>query len=349
MRVLYQIPSLDTIYAGRTIYYGYKNAFTDMGHQFLPLTSEDDFDAVCESFRPDIFITSLNQFYLRFLDLDVLEKRKRAGLKVFVNVPFWKSPMSKLRINETSGLSMNNEHVNLIKSGNFGDVYFNSCEQGDGRMSGFEEGTGYPYFTIPLAADKTILFEEYDKKFSADISYIGTFLPEKRSFFREMIFPLRHRYVVRLYGQDWTFFDRLRGFLQKVGQYFNLSWLRLVQKPKMELEDERKVYASSIISINVHEEHQKRFGGDCNERTFKIPLCGGFEIVDDVDCIKRYFREGEEIVVAKDKDDWLKKMSYYIENPEKRRGIIDAGRRRVLLDHTYHNRVEKIIEIFNSI
>ncbi len=349
MRVLYQIPNLDTIYAGRTIYNGYKNAFIDMGHQFSPLTSEDDFDAVCESFRPDIFITSLSQFYLKFLDLDALGRRKRAGLKVFVNVPFWKSPMSKLRINETSGLSSNDYHIGLIKSGEFGDVYFNSCEQDDERMAGFGEGTGHPYFTIPLAADKTILFEERDERFLADISYIGTFLPEKRKFFREIIFPLRRKYTVRLYGQDWTFIDRLRGFLQKIGQYFNLSWLRLIQKPKMELEDERKVYASSMISVNVHEEHQKRSGGDCNERTFKIPLCGGFEIVDDVDCIKRYFKEGEEMVIARDRDDWLKKIAYYIENPEERRAIIEAGKQRVLREHTYHNRVEKIIGIFNSI
>ncbi len=94
MRVLYQIPSLHTIYAGRTIYHGYKNAFEDLGHTFRPLIADDDFRRVCEQYEPDLFITSLNRYYVRFLDLDVIRERRRGGMKVLVNVPFWKSPMS---------------------------------------------------------------------------------------------------------------------------------------------------------------------------------------------------------------------------------------------------------------
>lgn len=349
MKILYQIPSLNTIYAGRTIYSGYKNAFIDKGHQFLPLTADDDFKTVFETFQPDIFITSLSHFYLKFIDLDFIQKQRRKGLKVFVNIPFWSSPMSKLRINETSGLSSNQAHINLIKSNSFGDAYFNICEQGDARMDGFEEGTGYRYHTVPLAADKTLLYEEYSEEFKADISYIGTYLPEKRDFIREYVFPLRKKYDVKLYGQDWTLYDRIFGFTQKVGQYFNIPLIRSLQKPKLQLEDERRIYTSSIISINIHEEYQKKFGGDCNERTFKVPICGGFEITDDVACIRKYFEADKEIIIAKDKDDWFQKMDYYIKNPEKRLPIIEAGRKRVLAEHTYHNRVDQMVGIYNSL
>ena len=115
------------------------------------------------------------------------------------------------------------------------------------------------------------------------------------------------------------------------------------------MSDERKIYNSSVISINVHEEYQRKFGGDCNERTFKIPLAGGFEISDDVACLKKYFKEGEEIVIAKDKKDWFEKINYYMKNPEKRNTIIEAGKQRVLKEHTYKNRVEQMIRIYNSI
>ena len=308
LSILYHIPSLHTVSAGRTIYAGYKNAFEDLGHTFVPFTAEDDQEALCDRVRPDIFMTSLTPYCLKYLDLGVLERWKKKGMKVSVVIPFWKSPLSAFRISETPSISENKQYVNLIKSGKFGDVYHNICEQGDPRMEGFEEATGYKHHTVLLAADKTLHFPEHSKKFEADISYVGTYLPEKRAFIREAVFPLAKRYDLKLYGQDWTLYDRGMGFAQKVGQYFNVPILRSLQKPKLALEDERRIYASSLISINIHEEYQRRFGGDCNERTFKIPACGGFEITDDVACIRKYFKDGEEIVIAKDKDDWFQKI-----------------------------------------
>lgn len=349
MNVVYHIPSLDTIYAGRTIYAGYKHAFEDLGHNFYTLTALDNQKELFEKVRPDMFITSLNAYNLKYLDIESIGQWRKKGMRVFVNTPFWKSPFSQLRINEAQSLSGNKEYINLIRSGTFGDVYYNICEAGDARMEGFEETTGYEHHTILLAADKRLHFPEYSEKFKADISYIGTYLPEKREFIQQQVFPLRSKYNVKLYGQDWTLYDRVKGFSQKVGQYFNLPYLRSLQKPKLQLEDERRIYASSLVSINIHEEYQRRFGGDCNERTFKVPACGGFEITDDVACIRKYFEEDKEIVIAKDKDDWFQKIDYYIKNPEKRLPIIEAGRKRVLADHTYHNRVEQMIGIYDSL
>lgn len=349
MKILYQIPSLDTIYAGRTIYNGYRNAFIDLGHEFMPFTANDDFREIVNTFKPDIFITGLSSFYLKFIDLQFLKEKKVKGLKVFVNVPFWKSPLSKFRINESPSLCYNKEYISLIKSNVFGDIYYNACETDDSRMLGFEKATGYKHHTILLAADQIINYPDYCEKFKADISYIGTYLPEKKNFIKEKVFPLGKKFKLKLYGQDWTILDRLKGSIQKCGQYFNIPLLRSLQKPKLQLEDERRIYSSSIISINIHEEYQKNFGGDCNERTFKIPLCGGFEITDDVACIRKYFKENEEIIIAKNTKEWFEKINYYIKNPDLRLSIIDAGRKRVLRDHTYHNRVRQIIEIYNSI
>lgn len=344
LTVIYHIPSLRMVNAGRTIYAGYKNAFEDMGHDFFPFTAEDDQEELFNRVQPDLFMTSLTPYCLRYLDLDVLEQWKKRGMKVSVVIPFWKSPLSSLRINETPSISENKQYRDLIKSGKFGDMYHNICEQGDPRMEGFEEVTGYKHHTLLLAADKTLHFPEYSSQFKADISYVGTYLPEKRAFMRDAVFPLSRQYDLKLYGQDWTWFDRIVGFVQKVGQYFNIPILRSLREPKLALEDERRIYASSIISLNIHEEYQRRFGGDCNERTFKIPACGGFEISDDVACIRKYFEEGVEIVIAKDKEDWFQKIEYYMKNPEKRLPIIEAGRRRVMSEHTYHNRVKQIIE-----
>jgi spore maturation protein CgeB len=349
MRILYQIPSLNTIYAGRTIYFGYKHAFEDLGHKFKPLTADDNPEKILSEFKPDVLFTSLNSYNLRYLPIEAVRTYRKQGTKVFVIIPFWKSPMSKLRINETPSISEKDDYVKLIKQGNYGDVYFNNCEQGDPRMEGFEKATGYHPYTVLLAADKIINFFDYTEKYKADVSFIGTYLPDKARFLKEQVYPLRKKYDVNLYGQDWSYANRLRGFTQKVGQYFNISYVKSFQKPKLDLEDERKIYSSSTISINIHENYQRKFGGDCNERTFKIPLCEGFEITDDVACIRKYFMEGKEIIIAKDKNDWFDKIDYYIKNPKKRIPIIEAGRKRVLKEHTYHNRVNQLIAICKRI
>lgn len=348
MKILYHIPSLDSIYAHRTIFHGFNNAFIDMGHEFRSFTADDNLADVLETYRPDIFITASHHYYRKYLDFELLRSFRREGLFVLVKVDFWNSPISALRINEARALKDDKSALELIASGAMGDAFFHVLEQNDPRMDGFEKNTGQKCHTIPLAADKTLLRPMYDERFSADISYIGSNLPDKRKFFKQYVFPLRGKHDLKVYGQDWSHADRALGWVQRVGQYFNFKPMARIRKPKLALEDEAKIYTSSTIAINVHEEYQRLYGGDCNERTFKIPLCGGFEVVDNVACIKRYFDCGKEMIVAENAEEWVELVRYYLKNPEKRYPIIEAGQQRVLRDHTYHNRAEQIIAIRNG-
>lgn len=348
MKVLYHIPSLHSIYAQRTIYFGFKNAFIDLGHEFQPFTANDNLADVLESYRPDLFITASHYYYRKFLDFDLLRLYRKEGLFVLVKIDFWNSPLSSVRINEARSLKDDKILLDLISKGDKGDAFFHVVEQDDPRMEGFTKITGHPYHTIPLAADKTLLKPDYNKRFVADISYIGSNLPDKRKFFQHYVYPLSRNHDLRIYGQDWTYSDRTLGWVQRAGQYFNIKFLAKIRKPKLALEDEAQIYASSSVSINVHEKYQRTLGGDCNERTFKIPLCGGFEIVDNVACIKRYFECGKELIIAENSADWVDKVKHYLHHPEERLPIIEAGRQRVLRDHTYHNRAKQIISICNN-
>lgn len=348
MKILYHQPSLDTITAGRTIYNGYKYAFSDMGHTFYTFTAGMKLSEFYNDV-PDIFITGAHFFHTRQIDQVELDRLRSKGMKVFVSTPFWSSPFISGRINEAPCLKNDKDLVAKIRNNILGDIFFTSTDFNDKRMVGFEENTGKKLYTVPLAADKSMMQNiNFDKKFSADISYIGTNLPQKRKFFKEWLFPLKNKYDLKLYGQDWTILDRSLGWIQKAGQLFNVPIIRSIRKPKLRLQDEAIVYNSSKVCVNIHEDYQREFGGDCNERVFKIPAYGGFQICDDVECVKKYFKEGEEIIIAKDKDDWFSKIEYYMNHPEERENIIKAGYDRVLRDHTYHNRAQQIINIYNS-
>ncbi|PVG84316.1 hypothetical protein DDE18_01420 [Nocardioides gansuensis] len=345
MRVAYHHPFPGTLNAHRVIYNGYKNAFGDLGHEFFTYSAGMDLASFLSRNRPDLFVTASHFLWRKQLDYGVLKRFRDQGMRTLVRVDFWTSPLHAHRVNEARSMSDDSEAVRLIRSGRMGDAFFHVTEQGDPRMEGFARGTGHPYHTIPLAADVTLMRHAPDARFKSDIAFIGTNLPQKREFFRSYLFPLGKTYDLKLYGQDWTRRDRYLGYIQKLGQYLNLPVLRSIRKPRLELEDEARIYSSSRILVNLHEDYQRRFGGDCNERTFKVPACGGFEIADDVACIRNYFDDGDEIVIATGIDDWFDKIRYYSDHPDERTRIAGAGQARVLREHTYHHRAGAMLDL----
>uniref|UniRef100_A0A7C4XV07 Spore protein YkvP/CgeB glycosyl transferase-like domain-containing protein n=1 Tax=candidate division WWE3 bacterium TaxID=2053526 RepID=A0A7C4XV07_UNCKA len=344
MKILYHINSLETVYAARFIYEGYKTAFKEMGHEFFTYTASDDLEKTLEEVNPDMMITSLNWYNLKYLDLDLIKKYRNRGMVLFMQLTSWQVISTQL-----GGLGLKNDPVlvKLIKDGSAGDVFFHWIEKDGYNMEGFTEETGCTFHTILLAADTSRFYPDYDSNYISDISYVGSYIPEKRKIMRERLFPLMKKYNTKVYGSDWNVVDRVIGFVQKVGQYFNLPVLKGLRRLSLSLEAERKVYSSSTISLNIHEEHQRRNGMDFNERTFKIIASGGFEICDNVAALRRYFNE-EELVIAENTKDWFEKIDYFVRNPEKRIKIIEAGRKKVLAEHTYKNRVAQFIDIYKK-
>lgn len=345
--IAYHMPYPHTIYAARFIYNGFKNAFEDKGHEFIAYTPDDNLEEFLEKHKPDLFITASHFFYRKMLDYQLLKRYREKGMVLLTKIDFWDSPLNKNRINEAPSMKNDKAAKKLIQDGLLGDFYFSTASGDDERMHGFSAFAKQDFITIPLAADSIVLKPSFEKKFASDIAFIGTNLPQKRQFFKEWLFPLKKDYDLRLYGQDWTAFDRYLGLVTKTGQYFNVPIVKKLQKPKLALNDEAKIYASSKILVNIHEDYQRAYGGDCNERTFKIPFCGGFEISDDVKVIREYFKEGTEIVIAKDKADWFDKIRYYYNHPKEAEKIALAGQKRVKKDHTYHNRADQMLKLLS--
>ena len=142
MRVLYHIPSLDSIYAHRTIYHGFKNAFIDIGHEFRPFTADDNLVDVLENYRPDLFITASHRYYRKYLDFDLLRRYRKEGLFVLVKIDFWNSPISSVRINEARSLKNDKKLLELTAAGAMGDAFFHVVEQDDQRMRSEERRVG---------------------------------------------------------------------------------------------------------------------------------------------------------------------------------------------------------------
>ena len=77
-------------------------------------------------------------------------------------------------------------------------------------------------------------------------------------------------------------------------------------------------------------------------RTFEVPGCGGFELTERVPHLERYFDLEREIAVYDDTDDLVEQARFWLDHPEERSAVAEAGYRRVMAEHTYDHRFEEI-------
>jgi len=339
MKVLYHIQNNNNMYAGRYIALGYRDAFIDRGHIFNFVTNNDNISKKISDFFPDLFITSSHHVCTDKINFSEINQFRLDKLCVAVQI-------DRLEYSADRGHSLGRrpELLELIRSQRYGDIYFNYFQPE--TMADFERVTGQKHHTVLLAANRLCQYPQVSEPpWSSDAVFIGANLPRKRATFRKLLEPLVTKHHVRVYGSDWSFRDRSLGFIQRVSQYFNLRIFDHLRTPMITLDEERRAYASSKIGINIHEVQQRRYGEDFNERTLKILACGTFELCDYIKVIRRYFTS-DELVMAQD-DDWFDTFDYYLQNEDERRAIQQRGTRKVLAEHTYHNRVEQFERLWD--
>lgn len=335
-RILYYTTYDRGLGADRWIVQGYKDAFLSLGHEFF--TTESERYAInkrLKEVQPDIFIAPAGDLARKRRQvLEILGDPCVRGTKTFFFVDTY--------FNDYLGF------IHELESRRLPDFYFGYYAAE--IMLGFEKVVGRPYNIIPLAANHKLHFPvKPDPRYGTDISFIGNRLPTKEAVFKKLLFPLLKKYRVRIYGPGWTIKDKALRAISGLGRksrIFGLADWANRKRITVSPEDERKVYSSSKICLNIHEYyHDGRCKNFSNEREFKIPACGGFQISDSVIGIERFFIPGEEIVIAENAEDWFRKIDFYMRNSEARKQVQESGTRRALRDHTYTHRARMILKL----
>lgn len=324
--------------ADRWVVTGYHDAFESAGHTVQIFTEKTNLEQQLASFRPDVFITNIDVFRIDpGAGKHLLEARKK-GLKVFFNVgEDFRDYAEKLKKLKHDGLV---------------DVFYTTYVPE--VMDGFEETIGVPAVLIPLAANSRIHFPvPPDSRYAADLSFIGARLKTKEHLFRKVLLPLQKRYHVAIYGPGWTMKDKFLRAMSGIGRktkFFGLADWANRNRLSVPLETERVIYSSSKICLNIHEYYPT---GLCknlsNEREFKIPACGGFQISDAVLGFERFFVPDKEIVIGKDASDLTQKIEYYLSHDTERETIRRAGIERAAQSHTYDARVSQVMDIYRNL
>lgn len=108
-----------------------------------------------------------------------------------------------------------------------------------------------------------------------------------------------------------------------------------------ELEKSKAFNAAAIVLNNMHYAEIRGL----NKRAFEACGCGGFQIISDSPVLEQYYVPGQEVVVYRNLRELQELVPYYLNRPQERAAIAEAGYRRAQTEHTYHRRLEAMLRI----
>jgi SAM-dependent methyltransferase len=82
-------------------------------------------------------------------------------------------------------------------------------------------------------------------------------------------------------------------------------------------------------------------------RLFEATGCGAMLVTDHKDNLADLFEIGEEVVAYRTTDEAAALIEYYLSHPDEAKSIAAAGQKRVLKDHTYEKRMQKVGKILH--
>jgi spore maturation protein CgeB len=339
MRVLYHIPYPDGLGADRWICEGWREGFRALGHEFYLLTAGDRLIERARTMRPDLFFTAIN-----LIDLEregaTLRAMRARGTKVLL----WVHWPLESRIDP--------QRAEVLRRDDVADLYFGEREPE--QMEPFEQETGKLYHVIPNAANPALHFPvPQDARYRYDIVYLGANLRKKRWFAEHILRPLKKKYRVGVFGPGWSMRDqalRAGSRLCRLAGAFRIA--KTIDQGRIAVppDAERLLYSSAGVALNFHEREDDGSQPHyiVNQRTFKIPACGGFQICDEVPAIRKYFAEDELVMVPLDPGEWMRRIEHFLGHEDEREAIRSRGAQRALREHLSTHRVTTVLALVGA-
>ncbi len=188
-----------------------------------------------------------------------------------------------------------------------------------------------PVAAHPPAHRPMELSESDQARFGAPVGFMGHGYPNRQVVFSRL---LQKGLPLGLWGTAWPKRGPLAGLVREDGR-------------RLDSDEVVKVYNACPVVLNLHSSPTADDGvakaDFVNPRTFEVAACGGFQLVDRVQGLEKLFAPGQEIAAFGSEEELLEMAQHYLANPEERARLAQAGRRRVLNEHTYYHRMEQML------
>jgi spore maturation protein CgeB len=189
---------------------------------------------------------------------------------------------------------------------------------------------------LPCAADPIEhrplnLTQAEREEFGAPLSFVGAGYRNRRISFRSLL-----DLGLRIWGTEWAGAGQVEAALQRDGARISTA-------------DAVRIFNATRINLNLHSstyvDGVEPRGDFVNPRTFEIAAAGAFQLVDERAHLPALFEPGVEVATFREAAEMRERVRHYLAHPEERARISAAGRRRVLAEHTYRHRMERLLEI----
>ena len=106
-----------------------------------------------------------------------------------------------------------------------------------------------------------------------------------------------------------------------------------------------KIYSATKIVLSIHYcDSENHFPvHQASPRVFEAMACGAFVLTDRQKDVLSLFKDGEHLVTFSDDADLDRKIAFFLEHADERQRIATAGRQEVLKNHTYENRLSRLL------
>jgi spore maturation protein CgeB len=160
------------------------------------------------------------------------------------------------------------------------------------------------------------------QKWSSEVVFIGTWMPERGPFLSEVV---RRGVPLTIYGARWDRapeWEALKPYWRGPGLYIDEEYSKALQCAKV---------CIGLLSVGNRD--------DCTQRSFEVPYLGSVLCAQRTGEHLRLYREGSEAVFWSTAAECAQKCAELLENPGLRAEIAAAGRARCLENETTNEKV----------
>ncbi len=195
--------------------------------------------------------------------------------------------------------------------------------------------TGTYGVPLPMGFDPALhrpieLSPDDRRRYECDLSFVGAGYHNRKHFL-----PALFSLGLRIYGTEWPPSPPFAATMPE-------------PNVRQSSENANRIFNASRINLNLHSspwcDGVNPVGDFLNPRTFELAAARCFQLVDERRDLPRFFEAGREVETFADIDECRRKIRYYLDHPDERAEIAEAGHRRARACHTYRQRMETAIE-----
>jgi hypothetical protein len=188
--------------------------------------------------------------------------------------------------------------------------------------------------------------------YSSSVARTGNTQPGNKLSPREVISLIGKLSQFKL-GRKVAYGRIMNKFLAHRNQLVQGKFLEVL--PSVPFEEVNAIYSNHALSLNITELRNtfnlKHPVHKLHLRTFEIAMSGGLQIAPHVEELASYFKDGEEIVLCRNDEEFVSKSLFYLrpQNESLRMKMKQNARRRAEADHTWNNRFNVVFgKLFGS-